>query len=163
MEINKYELLLQCHAAHWTTRGHCLGRTFFTAHLNSQELAWPLLLPARLPSEWPPFPLPPLRPAARHLSNPAPPKGRGLTDRGGAKAENWGVELLFPVWSRPIREGGSRDQPAVSPSPLPVPPLPAPGGDVLRLFGKQSICFGPFCLRISGRTIFDVTGSIFAA
>lgn len=48
-----------------------------------------------------------------------------------------------------------------------LPPLPyagttsvSPGGDVLRLFGKQSINFDPFCVEIVWCDISVVTESI---
>lgn len=38
----------------------------------------------------------------------------------------------------------------------------SPRGDALRLFGKQSIYFGPFCVEIVWYGIFVVTESILA-
>lgn len=108
-----------------------------------------------------------LRPARVGISR-APSwtlEGRGLTGAGACRTQNWGVKLPYPVWSRPIREGGSRDQRAVSPPP----PRPcadtissSPRGDVLLLFRKRSILFGPFCVEIVWCDICVVTGLVLA-
>lgn len=132
--------------------GNCLGKTLFTAVPGSREPAvGPIhscsgtfrttalslrLLEASYP----------VLPGSGSLKL-RPLKGVVLPGWGRGQTENRGVELPFPVWSHPIREGRSRDQRAVSPSLMPIPPLSVPGGMSYSLSGSKALILVRFASK----------------